>query len=197
MLSTAPMIKRLFGKLFHLILSIIILGYIVFEELVWERFAQPIIRFISRLRILERFGHFLLRINSLFVLVLFLIIFIIVELLGVYAASHFLRGQVIGGLLVYAGKIPVSAFTYWLFNTTKSRLMEFIWFKRLYELVMSIIEMITHSATYLEIKEKTVSIKAYLRNIIRSNKNGILKKNSIIYKQLRALIKKLLGWSRG
>ncbi len=190
------MLNIISGKLFHLILSIIILGYIVFEELVWERFAQPIIRFISQLKLLDKLGQFLLTINSHFVLVLFLIIFIIVELLGIYAASHFLRGQVISGLLIYTVKIPVSGFTYWLFNTTKHKLMKFGWFKRLYEFVISIIDMITHSATYLEIKAKTALIKAYLSEKIRSNKNDILsRKVKTIYQWLRTTIKKLLRWS--
>ncbi len=46
------MLLKVLNKVLYYLLTIIIIGYIVFEELVWERFAQPIFRFISSLKIL-------------------------------------------------------------------------------------------------------------------------------------------------
>ena len=160
------MLLKIFNKLLHYILTIIIIGYIVFEELVWERFAQPIFYYISRLNILKRLSVYLQAVNSKLILVIFVCLFVTVELQGLYAASLFLEGKLIHGVLVYLGKVPISAFTFWLFKAVQPKLMEFIWFERAYIYVTLLIEKITHSQIYLNIKEKTAPIKQYIREKI-------------------------------
>ncbi len=179
-------------KIIHFFLTLIVLGYIIFEELVWERFAQPIMRFFSRLKIAEKLKRYLQNVNSKIILVFFLIIFGIVELQGILATSHFLQGKLLTGILIYAGKIPISAFTYWLFNATKDKLMEFAFFKASYNYIMGWVDKITHSQIYAEIKAKTEPIKKYLKKRLSSDHNALKDKVTTIYRKLRVVVKRKL-----
>ena len=177
-------------KLITFLLTIIILGYIVFEEIVWERFARPIFSYISSLKILKKLDEYLQTINSTIILIIFLILFATVEILGLVAASFFLQGKVVSGVLIYAGKLPISAFTFWAFQSTKQKLMEFRWFKKTYHFVMGIIDKITRSQIYKGIKRKTAPIQQYLRKKLFSDKESFTKKIQFIYRRLRAFLKK-------
>ena len=184
------MLLKIFNKLLHYLLTIIIVGYIIFEDLVWERFAQPIIRFFSRLKLLQKLNTFLQGVNNKLILVLFITLFIIVELQGLYAASLFVQGKLIHGVLVYAGKVPITAFTFWLFRNVKPKLMEFIWFERAYIYITMLIEKITHSQTYIDIKKKTATIKLYIKNKLSNSKSSFKPKVEALYIKLRILLKK-------
>ncbi len=186
------MLIKIFNKLLHYLLIILIIGFIVFEELVWERFAQPITRFFSRLKLLQKLNAFLQSIDSKVILVLFVTLFIIVEFQGIYAASLFVQGNIIHGVLVYAGKVPITAFTFWLFQNVKPKLMEFIWFERAYIYVTMLIDKITHSQTYLTIKKQTVSIKSFFNQKIHMSKDTLKPKIKALYSKLRILLIKPL-----
>lgn len=178
----------LINKLLHLVLTIIIVGYIIFEELVWERFAQPIIRFFTSLKILQRTSQYLQSVNSKVILTIFVLMFVIVELLGLFAATQFVQGKVVHGILVYAGKIPVSAFTFWLFKEVKPKLMEFMWFKRAYNFVLFSIERIVTSEIYLNIKAKTAPFKDYLSENLFNKKGFLKQKVQTMYLNLRKIL---------
>lgn len=181
------MLLKIFNKLLHYLLTVLIIGYIVFEELVWERFAQPITRFISRLKLLQKLNVFLQTVDSKIILVLFITLFIIVELQGLYAATLFVQGKIILGVLVYAGKVPITAFTFWLFRNVKSKLMEFIWFERAYIYVTMLVNKITHSQTYLGIKKKAVSLKLYFKQKMSKSKGSLKVEAEALYIKLRPL----------
>ena len=177
-------------KLITFLLTIIILGYIVFEEIVWERFARPIFSYISSLKILKKLDEYLQTVNSTLILIIFLILFATVEVLGLVAASFFLQGKVVSGVLIYTGKLPISAFTFWAFQSTKQKLMEFDWFKKTYYFVMRIVDKITHSQIYRGIKRKTAAINQYLRKRLFSDKASFTKKIQLIYRRLKVFLKK-------
>jgi hypothetical protein len=176
-------------KLTNLLLTLVVLIYIVFEELVWERFAQPIIDYITELKILKKLEHYLQSVNSKLILVIFLSMFVVVESIGIYAGALFLEGKVIHGALLYAGKIPVAAFTFWLFGASKEKLLEFKWFEKSYLFTIGLIEIITHSKIYINIKEKTAKIKAYVKENFFQDKGLIKRKVKMIYTRLKALLK--------
>jgi hypothetical protein len=80
--------------------------YIVLEELIWENIAEPIYTFIHGLSILHKAEEFINELNRHVLLVLFLALFIQVELLGIFALKMIGTGNVIAGTALYAGKIP-------------------------------------------------------------------------------------------
>jgi hypothetical protein len=157
------MFKLLYRKSLNALLTVLILLYLVLEELVWERIAEPIYDFIRTLKILKTLEVTILRLNRYSVLTLFLALFVAVELLGVVAIGLFAKGQVIVATVVYLGKIPITAFTFWLFKVAKDTLMSFTWFKVCYEWLMSVLLKIKTSAIYVNIKTKIVSVKAWFK----------------------------------
>jgi len=98
------------------------------------------------------------------VLVLFLALFTQVELLGIFALKLIGTGNVIAGTMLYAGKIPVAAFTFWLFRISKVKLMTFVWFKQAYDLLVLIIEKIKLSSIHQRIAANLKLIKEWLKN---------------------------------
>jgi hypothetical protein len=157
------MLRKIIAKIADIILGILVTIYIVLEELVWENIAEPIYTFIHGLSILQKAEAFVEKLDRHVLLVLFLSLFIQVELLGIFALKLIGTGKVIAGTALYASKIPVAAFTFWLFRISKEKLITFVWFKRSYELILLIIEKIKLSAIHQRIAARLKQVKAWLR----------------------------------
>jgi hypothetical protein len=162
------MLKTIYRKTVNFLLITLILIYLIFEELIWERIAEPIYGFIRKLKILQTLEHSILRLNRYAVLILFLILFAAVELLGLVAIGLFAEGQVVIASVLYIGKIPITAFTFWLFQIAKDKLLTFAWFTFCYEGLMSVIMKIKTSAIYLNVKAKIVSVKTAFKTVLSS-----------------------------
>jgi hypothetical protein len=84
---------------------------------------------------------------------------VIVEAAGIYAGMLFVSGQVYIGLMLYISKIPIAAFTFWLFRVTEDKLMRFGWFKWLYEWIMKAIDWIKSREIHQRMIERLVQFK--------------------------------------
>ena len=162
------MLKLLYRKIINALLTVLVFIYLILEELIWERIAEPIYVFIRELKILQTLELAILRLNRYTVLTAFLVLFAIVELLGVVAIGLFAQGQVIVASVVYLGKIPITAFTFWMFKVAKEQLMSFAWFKFCYEWLMSVLLKIKTSAIYVNIKSQIVSVKTWFKDFWHS-----------------------------
>ena len=157
------MLIKIIAKITDIALGILVTIYIVLEELIWENIAEPIYTFIHGLSILHKAEAFINELNRHVLLVLFLALFIQVELLGIVALQMIGTGNVIAGAALYAGKIPVAAFTFWLFRISKEKLMTFEWFKQAYDLVISVIVKIKMSSIHQRIAARLKSVKEWLK----------------------------------
>jgi hypothetical protein len=86
-----------------------------------------------------------------------------VEAFGLYAGYLFVSGNVLLGLSIYLGKIPIAAFTFWMFRITEDKLMKFGWFKWLYERVMQFINWLRSLDIYIVTMEKMKVFKRKLK----------------------------------
>jgi hypothetical protein len=157
------MLRKIIAKIADIILGILVTVYIVLEELVWENIAEPIYTFIHSLSILQKAEAFVEKLDRHVLLVLFLSLFIQVELLGIFALKLIGTGKVIAGAALYASKIPVAAFTFWLFRISKEKLITFVLFKRAYDFVILIIEKIKLSSVYQRIEARLKLAKEWLK----------------------------------
>jgi hypothetical protein len=180
------MLKR---RVVNFFLTIAVLLYILFEELVWERFAEPIVKYINSLKILSKLERYLQKINARLILGIFVTLFGAVEFLGIYAGAKFLEGEVVKGALIYAAKIPIAAWTFWLFRVTKDRLLEFEWFKKSYIFMTDIIRKITKSEIYTDVKVKSKKIKEYLKSKILQDRSSIKRRVKFIYTRLKEIFR--------
>ena len=120
---------NLFKKLFEILLVILVLIYIIFEELVWEKTAKPIFdffsKFILKFNIIERLILKINSLNSYIILFIFLLFFVIVELFGIFAAILFVRGDIVFAIFIYILKLPFAVIILWFFDITKDKLLKF------------------------------------------------------------------------
>jgi hypothetical protein len=177
------MIRFIIRKLINILLTILIFFYLILEELVWERIAEPVYRFLHGLKLLQRLESTVHGLNRYTVLILFVAMFIIVEGLGLVALALFANGLPVIGTAVYAGKIPITAITFWLFKVAKVKLMTFAWFKWCYDGLQSIIFKIKSSRIYVGILTRMRNIKLWVKSIFSSA--PILR--------LRAFLRAMLG----
>ena len=191
MLST---IKNKFISLFQLILVLI---YIIFEELIWEGVAKPIYEAIHGLKVLQKVEEKLQHINAYFILIIFVVLLVTVEIFGIYAGMLFVSGQVLLGLGLYISKIPIAAFTFWLFRVTEDKLMTFTWFKWLYGKIMSGIDWLKSREMYVKTMERLKGVKARIKEYVKRFKSKYFSKESPfvakvkkLYKTIKASLKK-------
>jgi membrane-bound ClpP family serine protease len=181
-------IKKRLLSLFQLLLVIL---YILFEELIWEGIAKPIYEAIHSLQILQRIEDRLERVNASIVLTIFIVLLVIVEVLGLYAGVLFVSGQVVLGVVLYISKIPVAAFTFWLFRVTEDKLMEFGWFKWLYEKLLGAISWLKSRKIYHDTMRRLAQIKGSLKGWFASIKTRYFSKSGGSLERLKALYRRI------
>lgn len=175
----------MYKKILNIFLIVLVFIYIIFEELIWEKFAKPIITLISSLNLFTKLIPKILALNSYFILIFFISIFVVVEFIGVYAGVLFLSGHIFTATFIYILKIPVAAFIFWFFNIVKPKLLEFRWFELIYNSLVSSIYKIKHSSIYIMIKDKSLIIKQSIKENFFSTKNRFKQKLITIYKFLK------------
>jgi len=167
--------------------SILVVGYILFEELIWDVFAKPIYQYFKSLIILDSLKKTFLEMNRYVLLSVFIFIFAIAEAMGFLSGFCIINGYIFPGIFVYALKIPVAAFTFWLFELTKDQLMTFPWLKTTYQYIMDWIEKFINSDIHVYIKTRIVTLRAKMKqlSLYYFGKKGfvaIVKTHYLIYK---------------
>jgi len=191
------MLSTIKNKLTSLLQLILVIIYILFEELIWEGIAKPIYEAIHSLKILQKIEHKLQHVNALVILVIFVVLLSIVEAFGIYAGMLFVSGQVALGLALYISKIPIAAFTFWLFRVTEDKLMTFAWFKWLYTKMLDAIEWLKTREVYVKTMERLKAIKVKLKKTVDrvrekyfSKESPFITKVKNLYKTIKSSLKK-------
>ena len=187
------MLSTIKNRLLSLLQLLLVITYIIFEELIWEGIAKPIYKAIHALKILQKMEAKLETLNPSVILLIFVVLFVIVEAAGIYAGMLFVSGQVFIGLVLYISKIPIAAFTFWLFRVTEDKLMQFGWFKWLYDWIMKAIDWIKSS----EIHQKTIEYLLQIKRGIKAlkekyfaGKSPFIEKMEQLYKTLKESLRK-------
>jgi len=179
-------IKNKVISLFQLILVMI---FIIFEELIWEGIAKPIYEAIHSLKILQKVEAKLQHVNAYIILVIFVLLLVTVETFGIYAGILFMSGKVLLGLALYISKIPIAAFTFWLFRVTEEKLMQFRWFKWLYKKMMEGIAWLKSHEMYVKTMERLNRIKVRLKKSTKVFKAKYFAKESSFMRKVKRLYK--------
>ena len=145
---------------------ILIILFILFEELIWKIFALPVKNWIIKRKILESVKVKIEKQGTYETLVIFLVPLIIAELMGLYSAQLFISGSILMGIVIYTVKIPVAGITFWIFSFTKEKLLTIDWFKTLYDLLIRFLDWIKSTAIYKRVKDKILAIKQSIKNLM-------------------------------
>ena len=187
------MLSTLKNKLILLLQLILVIIYIIFEELIWEGIAKPIYVAIHGLKMLQKIEAKLEHANPSFILVLFVILLIIVEAFGIYAGILFVSGQVVLGLTLYISKIPIAAFTFWLFRVTEEKLMQFGWFKWMYDQIMKAIDWLKACEMYIKMMERLKQIKKSMKEGFKAFKEKYFAGESPFIAKIKRLYNTVKG----
>ena len=187
------MLTTIKHKLISLLQLFVVLLYIVFEELIWEGIAYPVYTYVHSLKILQKVEHALHGVNRYVILVIFVLMLLAVEAFGLYAGYLFVSGNIALGLSIYLAKIPIAAFTFWMFRITEDKLMKFGWFKWIYDKVMSFIDWLKsldiYRATMEKIKGFKVKIKAFRMKYF-SKESPFVAKIKDLYASIKSALRK-------
>lgn len=155
--------------------SILVVGFIIFEDLIWDTFARPVIRYFKKLALFDALKDTFLQMNRYVLLAVFIGILALTEVMGIIAGVSIVNGDVLYGVFVYALKIPIAAFTFWLFDLTRDILLQFDWLRFAYETLMNWVDQITGSAVYIRIREVAHSVRSSIRHL----KNKYFEEDSV------------------
>ncbi|MCO4844566.1 MAG: hypothetical protein KC427_00950 [Sulfurovum sp.] len=187
------MLSAIKYRLLSLLQLLLVITYIIFEELIWEGIAKPIYEAIHALKILQKVEAKLESVNPSVILVIFVVLLTIVEAFGIYAGMLFVSGQVFLGLTLYISKIPIAAFTFWLFRVTEDKLMQFGWFKWVYDWIMKAIDWIKSSEIHQKTMAYFVQTKTHIKALKEkyfANKSPFIEKIKQLYKTVKASLRK-------
>ena len=171
-------IHSILHKLSIIIQLPLVIIFILFEELIWEQIAQPLYNKIKSLKVLQKIEVKLQTTHRGVILFAFIIILTVVEVAGLVAGVLFIQGKILLGLGLYLSKIPIAAFTFWLFKVTKIKLLSFGWFAWIYNKMISGFEWLKARAIYQKIMMSVQNIKKYIKEWFRLFKAKFVTKES-------------------
>lgn len=190
-------LNKIFARLLLLIQFILVVIFIVFEEIVWENFARPIYSFIQDLQILQLLEKKLKKTNRYFILLLFVILFVVAEATGIVAGVIFVKGMVTLAIFLYVLRIPIAAFTFWLFRVTEDKLLSFGWLKYLYLKILDLFEWVKSRDIYISMlsmaRDFKIKVKIFTKEFRQKYISGdspIAKRFAKIYTQLKKIIQR-------
>jgi hypothetical protein len=162
-------LQKIAQRLLLVFQFILVFLFILFEEIIWEGIAKPIQKKIESWHITQKLEQRIVYTNRYILLLIFTVILLIVEGAGIFAGILFVNGQILFGLLLYITKIPIAAFTFWLFKVSKEKLLSFGWFAWLYKKIMNGLEWLKS----LEIYKSTIAMMLNFKEKIKKNWNVI------------------------
>ena len=181
------MLSSIIHRVILLLQLLIVIVYIIFEELIWEGVAKPIYKAIHALKMLQKIEAKLETLNPSIILLIFVVLFVIVEAVGIYAGMLFVSGQVLIGLILYISKIPIAAFTFWLFRVTEEKLMQFGWFKWMYDHMMRAIDWLKSCEMYKKTMERLVKVKTRFKETFQVFKEKYFADQSPFIEKIKQL----------
>ena len=187
------MLSAIKNRLTSLLQLILVIIYIIFEELIWEGVAKPIYETIHGLKILQKIEAKLQNVNASVILVIFVVLLSIVEAFGIYAGVLFVSGQVMLGLALYISKIPIAAFTFWLFRVTEDKLMQFGWFKWIYDQIMKAIDWLKTREMYIKMMERLKQMKTSVKEGFKAFKEKYFAGESPFIAKIKRLYNTVKG----
>ncbi len=173
-------------RLLLIIQFILVFLFILFEEIIWEGIAEPIYNRIASMHVLRKIERGVNLLPRSIVLILFLSLLLGVEGAGLFAGVLFVQGYILFGLLLYITKIPIAAFTFWLFKVSREKLLSYTWFAWLYDKLMQGLAWLKEREIYKESMEMLGLLKIKIKSIISKIKTKFFSGESRFTMEMKA-----------
>lgn len=171
-------------------LTLLLLGYLLFEELIWQKAVAPFLRFFSSFHLYRRFLEYVrLRAGRVIVLLLFSVPFLVGELIGIVSGILAARLYFVSAALLYACKIPLIVVALAILEHGKEKLLTFRWFALSYGWVIRGLERLHKSRIY---RQTTLALHA-IRGRFRRSSLPSLRRFIRLYHRIRQTLRKKRG----
>jgi len=179
-------LQKIAQRLLLVLQFILVFLFILFEEIIWEGIAKPIYNIIESWHITQKLEQSLQKTNRYILLLIFTVILLGVEGAGIFAGVLFVQGKILFGLLLYITKIPIAAFTFWLFKVSKKKLLSFDWFKWLYHKIMNGLDWLKDLDIYKSTMATMLTFKRKLKMSWYTIKKRYFSKESSFTEELKS-----------
>jgi hypothetical protein len=179
-------LQKIAQRLLLVIQFLLVFLFILFEEIIWEGIAKPIYNKIESWHVTQKLEQSIQKSNRYILLLIFTVILLLVEGAGIFAGVLFVQGEVLFGLLLYITKIPIAAFTFWLFKVSKSKLLSFGWFDWLYHKIMNGLDWLKNLDIYKSTISMMLEFKEKIKKSWRAFKDKFFDKNSSFTEELKS-----------
>lgn len=157
------------NKILHMLKTtfevILVIGFIFFEELVWKHAIRPIYNGIKSLEITKNTEAKIMEQGVYTILTLFIVLFVITEVAGIYAGVLIATGAIFTGVGLYGFKVVIAAITFWIFGFAKVKLLTIRWFDWTYTKVMIAFDWVQSTDIYRRVKIGIYRAKKYVQNV--------------------------------
>jgi len=155
------MIRRIRNIIFILLIML----YILFEELIWNTAVAPLIRSLSAFHFYRRFLDYIqMRAGRTTVLILFIVPFLIGEAIGILSGILAAKLYIVSAILLYACKIPLIVVALAILQNGKVKLLSIGWFALAYRWITHQLEKLHSSSLYLQ----TINLIRHIRQRVAS-----------------------------
>ncbi len=179
--------KKILNMLKILLEVILVIGFIFFEELIWERAVLPIKKYLSSLGIFQKLQAWIEPQSLYATLAIFLFPLGVAEAMSLYSGVLIIKGSLIIGIVMYAIKVPVAGLTFWIFGFSRDKLLKIDWFKTLYELTIRLFDWIQSTSIYKKVKDTSAQVKDYIQNL--KGEGNFSNNISHVYQSLKKLFR--------
>jgi len=179
-------LQKIAQRLLLVLQFLLVFLFILFEEIIWEGIAKPIYNKIESLHITQKLEKSIVNTNRYLLLLIFTVILLVVEGAGIFAGVLFVNGYILFGLLLYIAKIPIAAFTFWLFKVSKDKLLSFDWFAWLYRKTMNGLDRLKNLDIYKSTIAMMLKFKERIKKRWRAFKDRFFDKDSSFTEELKS-----------
>jgi len=177
-------------KAFQLILILI---FIIYEEIIWEGIAQPIYNYVHSLNLVQRLEKYLSKVNAYVALFIFISLLVVVEIAGILSGILVVNGKLLMGGFLYIAKIPLAAFTFWIFKVTKFKMLSFDLVAWIYKRIMAFMKWLKALETYQDLIKVLRLTKERLKGYFKAFKDRFFPQKSGFVERLKKMYRAIKG----
>lgn len=179
--------QKYIRKIWHFIKVLLVVLFIIIEDLTWKRVGEPIYRRFKALEMMLKFKNWVSSVNHRYTLLtIFLSVFILMEITSTIGLILIGTGAIVTGALFYMMKVFLTVPAVVVFNVGKKPLLSF-WFIRV---VFILLIRMKRSKIFRKAKSQFRNFKltfiqfkeSYIKH---KKKNSFLSSIQAIYRYLR------------
>ncbi len=146
--------RSLYKYIKDLLIDLVVVGYLIFEEFIWNKIARPLYNIINSVNYYHTFLDYIeYSFNRYFILLFFVVLFTVSEVVGLLAFYELANNHIISFIVLYFIKYIPVIFAFAILKRGKKKLFSFSWFRRVYLYVIKIIKILKSTRIYKKMQK--------------------------------------------